>query len=679
MEIPDDDVPLGIEVKRNVVSRTRKREKRVTSDRNVVKFRKLHGIRMVVGGSVLKSTSTFSPPVLSFDQPTVDGCALNEVLRKNLEELSYLSPTPIQAQAIPVLMKRRNLLACAPTGSGKTAAYLLPLLDEYFAKLSSSTSVKGRELPLDSDTIKKADTEGGAHKVELFAIILAPTQELVRQIWSEAVRLSRNLSSSHFVNFLTRHHYSNRGKEKLGKVRTITMASNTSGSEKLVHKHREQRLPRSTRVLISTPSRMGFLLSLEPSLCPFDLSRLSWLIIDECDKMLETDFKVSHPNGPTKDHSFHRCRSFRDQMMPIFGALKMSSPFESESDLSSEPHVYPGPVVALFSATVPDEVAEWARTELPQILPGLNEAPNFGECTNFVELRVGKRNSAVSTVKQELRYCATEEGKLLEIKCMLSRGLSYPCLIFMESRERAKDIVKEILLSDADILVNVISSDKTEAQRAGVIRAFRKGQLNVLVCTDLLGRGIDFKGVNMVVNYDLPPSKQEYIHRVGRTGRAGQTGKAVTFWTDADLPHLGEILKVMRRSGSEVDSELERLVGDWQLRRTQLVTSRKRKRKADDQPVATNISAVAFTRRRGERRLIHKVLERKKSSSVSGHNESADTQKYSAGLQKSAALKWVRPWNPYRKPIRQLAGARAGNGLERSLHQQKKRKKRNSS
>lgn len=625
MDLPIDDVPIGLDIKKP--KDAQKNAKKIIKEKLQVKrYRAEHKVKLSVVGGALK-LSTVPPPVEEFSKLAGKRYKFLPMLLDNLRRLEYNVPTPVQAQTIPIMLERHNLLACAPTGSGKTAAYLLPVLNEYMRCMNS--------VP-EWDNITNSDVENPSnhlhHKVRLFGLIVAPTQELVRQIWSEAVRLSVGLSSKHFVACLRRRHYATRGKNKRSTTAQSHENVNKEAGE-IPRRIRELRLPCCTHILVATPCRIGTLLSLDAAQCPFDLSNLSWLIIDECDKMLQVDLTHSDANKKPR-----RPRSFRDQMAPIFQALSQRSANESIRPVRSR--------VALFSATIPDEVRQWYREELFQLLTNTSAsgAQNDGK---LIELRIGKRNSAVSTVRQELRYCATEEGKLLEIRCLLIRGLTYPCLIFMESRERAKELVKEILLSDADVLAGVISSDKTEAQRAAVIRAFREGQINVLVCTDLLGRGIDFKGVSMVVNYDLPPSKEDYIHRVGRTGRAGHYGKAITLWTDADLPYLGEIIKVIRRSGSEVDPELERLVDDWQKQRAQMLLG---KRNASNTGIVNVPKNIIVSRRRGERRLVSEIL----------HKNTEATKAYEEdGKRSKKSLQWLRRWNPYRKPIHELAGARA--------------------
>jgi len=189
---------------------------------------------------------------------------------------------------------------------------------------------------------------------------------------------------------------------------------------------------------------------------------------------------------------------------------------------------------AMFSATLSPEVEQWCKLSLD----------------NCVKVRVGAANSATTTISQSLTYCGSEGGKLVAFRDLVNQGLSPPTLVFVQTKERAQELFKELLYDG--IHVDVIHSERSEQQRENTVRAFRSGGIWVLVCTELMGRGIDFKGVNLVINYDFPPSAVSYIHRIGRTGRAGREGKAVTFFTEADRPTLRTIATVMRNSGCEV-------------------------------------------------------------------------------------------------------------------------------
>ncbi len=132
----------------------------------------------------------------------------------------------------------------------------------------------------------------------------------------------------------------------------------------------------------------------------------------------------------------------------------------------------------------------------------------------------------------------------------IKEGLRPPVLIFVQSIDRAKELFHELIFEG--INVDVMHSERTKPQRDAIVRNFRQGTLWVLICTELMARGIDFKGVNLVINYDFPQTVQSYIHRIGRTGRAGRKGEAITFFTKEDAPYLKSIVNVMRESGCEV-------------------------------------------------------------------------------------------------------------------------------
>lgn len=171
---------------------------------------------------------------------------------------------------------------------------------------------------------------------------------------------------------------------------------------------------------------------------------------------------------------------------------------------------------ALFSATMMQGVETLARTVL----------------RDPIRLNIGARNSATTSIKQELLFCSTEEGKLLAFRQMIQSGLSIPVLIFVQSKDRAQQLYNELVYENLN--VDVIHAERSQHQREECIKKFRSGAVWVLICTDLMARGIDFKGVNTVINYDFPQSTVSYIHRIGRTGRAGRQGHAITFFTEAD-------------------------------------------------------------------------------------------------------------------------------------------------
>ena len=195
--------------------------------------------------------------------------------------------------------------------------------------------------------------------------------------------------------------------------------------------------------------------------------------------------------------------------------------------------------VALFSATMPERVEELARSVL----------------RDPIRIHVGDRNAATADIEQRLLFVGREDGKLVAMRQLIQEGLKPPVLVFVQSKARAIELFRELVYDG--INVDMIHADRTKQQRDQVIKQFRAGRVWVLIATDLMARGVDFKGVNMVVNFDFPASSVDYIHRIGRTGRAGHAGVAVTFFTEADGPSLRSIANVMRSSGCDVP--------DWML------------------------------------------------------------------------------------------------------------------
>nr|XP_055036766.1 probable ATP-dependent RNA helicase DDX52 isoform X1 [Misgurnus anguillicaudatus] len=361
---------------------------------------------------------------------------------ENIKGAGFHTPTPIQMQAIPLMMHKREILACAPTGSGKTIAFCLPLLAH----------------------LRKPLNKG------FRALIISPTRELASQTHRELLKLSEG------VGF--RVHIINKGADAVKKFG-----------------------PKSAKkfdILVTTPNRLIYLLKQDQP--AVDLSRVEWLVVDESDKLFE--------EGKT---------GFREQLAAIF--LACTSPKIRR---------------ALFSATFTTDVEQWCRLNLD----------------NLVSVNIGPRNSAAETVEQELLFVGSESGKLLAVRNLIKKGFLPPVLVFVQSIERARELFHELVYEG--INVDVIHAERTQQQRDNVVNSFRSGKIWVLICTALLARGIDFKGVNLVINYDFPTTAVEYIHRIGRTGRAGHKGKAVTFFTEDDKPLLRSIATVIKQAGCPV-------------------------------------------------------------------------------------------------------------------------------
>uniref|UniRef100_A0A0D6QY04 RNA helicase n=1 Tax=Araucaria cunninghamii TaxID=56994 RepID=A0A0D6QY04_ARACU len=376
------------------------------------------------------------PPPLEGFQELKSRYGCKSYLMQNLAKFGFQEPTPIQRQAIPVLLSGRECFACAPTGSGKTLAFLIPILMN----------------------LKRPSKDG------IRALILCPTRELAAQTTRECKKITE-------------------GRKFRIRLVTKTLARCADF----------ENLP--VDILVSTPLRLDFVLSKGK----LNLSCVEYLILDESDKLFEL--------------------GFIEQIDSIVNAC-------------SSPSV----VRSLFSATLPDSVEELARTIMH----------------DPVRVLVGRKNSASQLIQQRLMFVGSEEGKLLALRQIFKESLNPPILIFVQSKERAKELYKELLFDE--IRVGNIHADLSQAQRESAVEKFREGKTWVLIATDVIARGMDFKGVNCVINYDFPESSAAYIHRIGRCGRAGRRGEAVTLYTEDDVPFLRNIANVMAASGCEVPS-----------------------------------------------------------------------------------------------------------------------------
>ncbi|KAJ8750602.1 hypothetical protein K2173_015776 [Erythroxylum novogranatense] len=357
-------------------------------------------------------------------------------LLNNFTELGFQEPTPIQRQAIPVLLSGRECFACAPTGSGKTLAFVCPMIMKLKHRLSTG----------------------------IRAVILCPTRELAAQTTRECKRMAYG-----------------------SKLCVLLMTKDLIRNADLSKRHCD--------VLVSTPLRLELAIRKKR----IDLTRVEYLVLDECDKLFE------------------------------LGLLK-------QIDYVVKACSNPSIIRSLFSATLPDYVEDLARRSMH----------------DAVRVIIGRKNTASESIKQKLVFAGNEEGKLLALRQSFVESLSPPVLIFAQSKERAKELFAELRFDD--IRADVIHSDLSQAQREEAVNNFRRGKTWVLIATDVIARGMDFKGVNSVINYDFPDSAAAYIHRIGRSGRAGRVGEAVTLYTEDDVPFLRNVANVMSASGCDVPS-----------------------------------------------------------------------------------------------------------------------------
>ncbi|KNC96605.1 RNA-dependent ATPase ROK1 [Spizellomyces punctatus DAOM BR117] len=315
-------------------------------------------------------------------------------------------------------------------------------------------------------------------------------------------------------------------------------------------------------ILISTPLRLVHAIQHQG----LKLDKVKHLVLDEADKLLEL--------------------GFLEQIDEVLASCKDEGVYKS-----------------LFSATIPSGVEALAKTFMK----------------DPIRVVIGQKNAATETITQKLLYVGQEEGKLIAIRQLVQQGLKPPVLIFVQSIERAKELFHELVYDG--INVDVIHSDRTKLQRDTIVQNFRSGKIWVLIATELMARGIDFKGVNLVINYDFPQSVASYIHRIGRTGRAGRGGEAVTYFTKEDAPYLKSVVNVMRDSGCDVP--------EWMLTMKNPSKNVKKnlKRKPVDRDAIKTVSKFDEKKAKKKREMVEASKKRKQrnESKPKASDEATDT------------------------------------------------------
>ncbi len=350
---------------------------------------------------------------------------------RKCESLGYTEPTPIQEQAIPVVLSGQDLIGCAETGTGKTAAFLLPIIQKITDKPRPGVRV----------------------------LVLAPTRELAMQIQKNYGELN--------------HVKANRGVTVIGGANMRTQISD---------------LRRGVAIVIATPGRLLDLIERGA----VSLSAVEYLVLDEADRMLDMGF------------------------LPAIRQILSLLPVKRQT--------------MLFSATMSSEIEKLARTTMKQ--PKLIEVSQRGKAASMVE---------------QIAYPVAQESKTALLLDLLERERFERVLVFTRTRRGAERLSH--ILSAREHSVGRIHSDRTQPQRESALRGFRDGRTRVLVATDIAARGLDVDLVSHVINYDVPAAPEDYVHRIGRTGRAGNTGRAITIVTPVDELSMRAI---ERLTGQEV-------------------------------------------------------------------------------------------------------------------------------
>jgi ATP-dependent RNA helicase RhlE len=357
-----------------------------------------------------------------------------EPIARILAENNYTHPTPIQRSAIPPLLEGKDILGIAQTGTGKTAAFALPLLQKLFQTQSNPVPRSVR------------------------ALVLAPTRELAIQISENCQAYGRHLSLRHCVIF--------------GGV----------SQNPQVHY-----LSRGVDLLIATPGRLVDLMQQGH----VSLSRLSYLVLDEADRMLDMGF-------------------IRDIKKIIASVPKTRQ-------------------TMLFSATMPPSIAALAQNIL----------------NHPVRVEVTPQVVTVERIEQSL-YSVRRSEKAALLVTLLQDTFMEKVIVFSKTKHGANRILS--LLENARIPAAVIHGNKSQGARQKALEAFRNGDVRVLVATDIVARGIDVDNITHVINYDLPNEPESYVHRIGRTARAGAAGMAIAFCDETEGGLLRDIERLTKHS-----------------------------------------------------------------------------------------------------------------------------------
>ena len=358
-------------------------------------------------------SSTTTPPSA---ETTFAELGLIPELLAAVRDAGYTTPTPIQQQAIPIALRGRDLIGLAQTGTGKTAAFTLPIVQRL---------------------------HGGPRRTR--ALVLTPTRELCMQV-EESIR-------------------------KYAKHSSVDVAPVFGG---VGYEPQEQALARGVDVIVATPGRL--LDHLERQNVVFD--DLEILVLDEADRMLDMGF------APQINRVVEQIHGYRQTL--------------------------------LFSATMPPEVEALARKYLRQP----------------IVVQVGRRTSAANTVQHAV-YPVPHNRKSELLVHLLKEAKLDSVLVFTRTKHGADRVVRH--LERSGIEATALHADKTQAQRTKALEQFKSGKIRVLVATDIAQRGLDISGISHVINYDVPQDVEDYIHRIGRTGRAAASGDAFTFMSADEI------------------------------------------------------------------------------------------------------------------------------------------------
>lgn len=371
---------------------------------------------------------------MKFEQYSID-----QGIKTSISKLGYKKPTDIQFKSISPILRGEDVLAIAQTGTGKTAAFAIPILH-----ILQKRKITGRP-----DGVK--------------CLVMAPTHELALQIESVFKTLGKHTP-----------------------VNTFCIHGGVDQDPQI------KQLDKGVDVLIATPGRMFDLVSQGA----LKLHRVEILVLDEADHMLDLGF----------------IKDIEDLMR----------------------HLPKKRQTLFFSATINEKIKKLA----------------YSLVTNAIRIQISPKDPVAKNIAHGVAFIEMDDKRFF-LEDMIKNNAEKKILVFVRTKVRAERVKKA--MERVEIISDTIHSDKVQEAREQTMRAFRKGDLKVLIATDVSARGIDIQNVEYVINYDLPESSENYVHRVGRTGRGNQKGKAMSFCSSDEVELLAEIEKNLEKSIERID------------------------------------------------------------------------------------------------------------------------------
>ncbi|KAL6156114.1 DEAD-box ATP-dependent RNA helicase [Exserohilum turcicum] len=393
-------------------------------------------------------------PVTRFTNPPLD-----DHLLSNIELSGYKVPTPVQKYSIPIVMGGRDLMACAQTGSGKTGGFLFPILAQAFQNGPSPPPPTAQ------------GGYGRQRKAYPTSLVLAPTRELVSQIFDEARKFAYR-----------------------SWVRPCVVYGGADIGSQL------RQIERGCDLLVATPGRLVDLIERGR----ISLASIKYLVLDEADRMLDMGFEPQ----------IRRIVEGED-MPPVAGRQTL-----------------------MFSATFPRDIQMLARDFLK----------------DYIFLSVGRVGSTSENITQKIEYVEDVDKRSVLLDILHTHGVGLS-LIFVETKRMA-DSLSDFLINQG-FPATSIHGDRTQREREKALEMFRSGRCPLLVATAVAARGLDIPNVKHVVNYDLPTDIDDYVHRIGRTGRAGNTGIATAFFNRGNRGVVRDLIELLKEANQEVPGFLE--------------------------------------------------------------------------------------------------------------------------